>query len=259
MAVAGLALIGTCLQAVVQPMWDERRAVHGTPDSKTLQLTSRGGLSFGVLGGFRTIAADLVWLKSYVAWEQRDARTTESMLQLTTALDPRPLNFWINGARMIAYDFAAWHIAEVECARVVSESERETISQSHAQRAVLFLERAAEFHPSVAALWIERANIELNCARDVSAAAESYRRASQLDDAPFFAARIHAELLRRLDRKQEALAWLIALHPALPCEVAAAAADLVFARIRELESELAVPPTDRFVPRARNGGAELDL
>ena len=257
MAVAGLALIGACLQAVVQPVWEERRALQS--DSKTLQLTSRGGLSFGVLGGFRTIAADLVWLKTYVAWEERDASTAESMLQLTTALDPRPLGFWINGARMIAYDFAAWHIEQGEGTRQISESEREAISRSHAGRAVLFLERAAEFHPGVAALWIERANIELNCARDVDAAAESYRRASQMPDAPFFAARIHAELLRRLHRKSEALTWLMALHPALPREVEAAAADLVLARIRDLEVELAVPSTDRFVPRAPSVGAELDL
>ena len=89
-------------------------------------------------------------------------------------------------------------------------------------------------------MWIEQANIELNTRRDLAAAAESYRRAAELPGAPYYAARIHAELLRRSGRTREALAWLVQLYPRLPRGDAAAAADLVRSRIRELECELAV-------------------
>jgi hypothetical protein len=114
--------------------------------------------------------------------------------------------------------------------------------------AVAHLEAAMAFHPASAALWIERANIELHRIRDPAAAAESYRRAWQQPHAPYYAARIHAELLRRLGRKAEALDWLVQLHPSLPAGDDAAARDTVLERIRELERELRVPAARAFHP-----------
>lgn len=97
------------------------------------------------------------------------------------------------------------------------------------------------FHPARADLWIERANIELNQLHDVAAAAESYRRAARQSDAPYYAARLYAEMLRRQGRNAEALSWLVQLHPTLPKDHEAAAAAIVLARIRELERQTAVP------------------
>lgn len=211
-----------------------------------MDMMAAQGLSLGVLGGFRAIAADLVWLKTYVAWEARDIQATESLLQLATALDDRPLCFWLNGARMMAYDIPAWRIDEVHRAGPISETERRHIGESQARRALAFLERGTLCHPTTSAFWIERANIELNCLHDAASAAESYRRASEQPDAPYFPARIHAELLRRQGLKVEALAWLVQLYPTLPTHVEAAAAPLVLSRIRELENELSIAPRARF-------------
>lgn len=97
-------------------------------------------------------------------------------------------------------------------------------------------------------LWIEQANIELNRLGDTAAAAESYRRAWEQPRAPYYAARLHAELLRRLDRKAEALAWLVKLHTHLSPSDEAAGADLVLARIRDLERELGVPTGQGYRP-----------
>ena len=204
------------------------------------------GVSFGVLGGFRAIAADLVWLRAYVAWEKRDAPATESLLQLATALDGRSLSFWLNGARMMAYDIPAWQIDDAGGGGVVSPAEQKRIVEKQARRALSFLELAMTCHPTSAALWIERANIELNRLSDPTSAAESYRRASEQPGAPYYPARLHAELLRRLGRKAEALAWLVQLYPRLPKQVEAAAAGLVLARIRILEAELSVAPEKCF-------------
>ena len=199
------------------------------------------GATFGILGGCRTMMADLVWLRAYLAWERRDAPATETLLKLASVLDPHPIYFWLNGARIMAYDMPAWEIAAAGGPLKISPTQQALISAVQARRALGFLDEAMIYHPANAALWIERANIELNRLHETAAAAESYRRASQQPDAPYFAARLHAELLRRLGRKIEALAWLVDLHPRLPSNVEAAAADVVLARIRELERELAVP------------------
>ena len=107
---------------------------------------------------------------------------------------------------------------------------------------------ALAFHPTSPDLWIERANIELNRMHDGEAAAESYRRAWEQPGAPYYAARLYAEVLRRLGRKAEALAWLVKLHPTLPRGDERAGEELVLARIRDLERELGVPPEQRYQP-----------
>ncbi|HTO02050.1 MAG TPA: hypothetical protein VL069_00040, partial [Opitutus sp.] len=214
-------------------------------------------ITLAVLGGFRAIAADLVWLKSYFAWERRDVDATEPLLQLTTVLDGRPLSFWLNGARIIAFDITAWRIDAAHGVGPVPESARTRLAELQGHRALLFLQRGLAQHPHRASLWIERANIELNCLHDPSLAAESYRRASEQPDAPYFSARIYAELLRRLGRKEEALAWLVELYPRLPVHVEAAAADVVLGRIHQLEDELSIEPAKRF-PLPKRNAANLD-
>lgn len=210
------------------------------------------GSTCALFGGLRTVAADLAWLRAFVSWERRDSAATEAMLRLTTALDPVPVYFWINGARMIAYDMPAWLPADATSGAI---REREA---AHARRALDFLANALINHPANAALWIERGNIELHRLHDLGAAAESYRRASELPGAPFYAARIYAELLRRAGRQADALSFLVALYPKLPASDETAGAELVLYRIRILEQELAIPADACFdARRSKRDGESL--
>lgn len=198
------------------------------------------GLARAVLGGFRGVTADALWLEAYATWERRDWAATETWLNLTTTVDPRPLAFWLTGARIIAYDIPVWRI-EVEGA---AESGR--IIEEQARRALQRLAQAREVFPRTSAIWIEMGNIELNRRHDLEAAAADYRRAAEMPDAPFFAARIHGELLRRLGRKREALAWLERIYPTLPRAgvsndreaIEEARADVVWERIEALRRDL---------------------
>lgn len=187
------------------------------------------------------------------AAEAHDLPATESLLHLVTVIDPRPLYFWVNGARIMAYDMPVWRLEAAGDDVRVSVAVRDRIAQDQARRALDLLAEARRFHPDSAALWIEQANIEFNRLGDMAAAAESYRRAWELPGAPFYAARLHAVLLRRLGRNAEALVWLVKLHPQLPANDEAAGADLVLARIRELEHELGVPAGQGYGQRAERG------
>jgi hypothetical protein len=206
------------------------------------------GLTFGVLGGFRAIAADFAWVRVYVIWEKHDLPATETLLTLVSALDPRPLYFWLNSARILAYDMPGWRIAAAGGYETVPEAQQRNVDAEQAQLALRRLDAALPFHPANADLWIERANIELTRLHDVAAAAASYRRAWEQPNAPYFAARLYAEMLKRLGRKAEALAWLVQLHPQLPPNDESAGAALVLARIRDLERELRVPATGTYQP-----------
>ena len=253
MILAGLALTGGVLRWIERPLWAEVRAEQPALRLDSIGAAAGQGVTLGLLGGFRAIVADFTWLRMFVIWEQRDLPATESLLRLATAVDPRPIYFWTNGARIVAFDMTAWRIEAGGGYDAVSAAQQERIGAEQARLALGLLDRGMAFHPSDPTLWTERAGIELNRLHDTAAAAASYRRAWELPGGPVYAARLHAELLKRLGRKAEALAWLVNLHPQLPPDDEGTA--VVLGRIRDLERELGIPLMQTYQPRTAGGKA----
>lgn len=245
--VATLAAAGVVLGHVAAPAWSAARARQPALRLDSSLTAAGQGVTLALLGGFRALVADATWIRMYALWEKRDLPGTETLLKLVPAIDPRPVYFWLNGARILAYDLPVWRIERAGGYDAVSPEAQERIGREQGQRGVQHLEAAMRFHPASADIWIERANIELNRLRDVTAAAESYRRAWEQPRAPYYAARMHAELLRRSGRTREALAWLVQLHPALPAGEEAGGT-VVLGRIRELERALDVPAGQAYRP-----------
>jgi hypothetical protein len=244
----GLIAAGAALDRIVAPVWTAARARQPALRLDSSMAAAGQGVTLALLGGFRALVADAVWIRMYVLWERHDLPGTQSLIQLVTAIDPRPLYFWLNGARILAHDFSAWRIQAAGGYDAVGPAVEARVSQEQGTLALALLSEAATYHPASADLWIERANIELHRVRDLAAAAESYRRAWEQPRAPYYAARLHAELLRRQDRKAEALEWLVRLHPTLPPGDEGAARDTVLGRIRELEQELGIPAARIYQP-----------
>lgn len=250
LTVAGLAAAGAVLGRIAEPAWAAFR--NRQPE---LKLESAGraaghGVMLALLGGFRTLVADAIWIRMYALWERRDMAATDTFIRLTTAIDPRPIHFWLNGARIIAYDIPVWRIEAAGGFNAVPEAVQTRTNHEQARVALSHLDAAMEHHPANPDLWVERANIQLNRLGDIAAAAQSYRRAWEQPGGPYYAARLHAELLRRSGRLAEALEWLVKLHPMLPPNEEGAGSDVVLSRIRELEQQLRIPPDQAYrVPR----------
>ena len=242
LVVGTLALAGAGLTSVLGLRPGGRTGL----DSRELKASPGAGALFGWLGGFRALAADFLWLRLYAGWEERDLPGTQTLIGAVVAVDPRPMYFWLNGARMLAYDLPVWRIGAEGGYEVVTAERRKKIETEQARLALRHLESARRVQADPVPLWIEQANIELNKLGDVAAAAASYRRAWEAPGGPYYAARIYAELLKRQGRNAEAYAWLRDLHRKLPRDDEAADAPLVLARIRELEKVLAVAPADRY-------------
>lgn len=154
--------------------------------------------------GFRALAADAVWLQANVAWERRDPVATDRLVRLATTLDPRPLEFWINGARALGYDLSEWEIAAAGGEAKLGATAVAELRARHAANAIALLETARAAHPASPALEIELAQLHWLRRRDAAAAAEHFRRAAALPGAPDFAARLHVALLAQLRRESEA-------------------------------------------------------
>lgn len=244
----GLAAAGTGLGRLAEPVWNTLRVRQPVLAIDAAGMAAGQGVTLALLGGFRALVADLIWIRMYALWERRDLAGTDTLLRVVPAIDPRPLYFWLNGARIIAHDFAAWRIEAAGGHDVAPETLQQRITREQARRGLERLELALQHHPQSAELWIERGNIHLHRLADLPAAAESYRRAWEVPGGPYYAARLHAEVLRRSGRLPEALAWLARLHPTLPPEDEAAAADVVLDRIRGLEAQLGIPPARAYRP-----------
>ena len=246
--IGGLAASGMALDQLVAPVWSAARARQPALRLNSSVAAAGQGVTLALLGGFRALVADVVWVRMHVLWERHDLPATQSLLQLVPAIDPRPLYFWINGARILAHDFSMWRLDMAGGYEAAGAEVEQRINREQARVALGHLATAMEYHPRSPELWIERAAIELTRLRDVAAAAESYRRAWEQPNAPYYAARLHAELLRRQGKNAEALAWLVKLHPTLPAADDGAARDVVLSRIRDLEHELNVPEERAYRP-----------
>ncbi len=210
--------------------------------------TSLGqGFIIGTLGGFRTILADFAWLQLYNVWVQKKRAELSALIRLVTTLDPRPEFFWINASRMLAYDVSAWRIKDEGGYFLLPKARQEAINSEQSEQAFALLHRALEFHPDSPYLHLEIGQIYMNCLKDDGRAAEWFLKASELPNAPYFAARIYAELLRCQGRLREAYNYLKQHFFKLE-EAPFPQREIVLDRIRYYEELLDLSPSLLFLP-----------
>ncbi|MFU8848314.1 MAG: tetratricopeptide repeat protein [Opitutales bacterium] len=243
-----LLVLGLLTRPLEAPAW--QRVQTGQPELKLAQMEGAlgQGLIIGMLGGFRAIMADFLWIQTNTVWERRERAKLDSMVRLVTSIDPRPVFFWTNSARMIAYDVPNWRIREEGGYRAVPESRQAEIDREQAAQAFAHLRRALEFHPENPRLYLEIGQIYLNRLDDPAQAAPWFLKASEQPGAPYFAARIYAQLLRRQGLDAEAYDFLKDLFNRLPDHDPYAQKGIVLERIRDLEQSLGVPSAEVFSP-----------
>lgn len=249
--VAALTVAGLALRPVESPAWESLRADQPALKLDSIQGALGQGVTVGLLGGFRAIVADFFWLKTNSVWGDNDLPATQTYVHLVTAIDPRPLYFWLNGSRMIAYDMPNWRIQAAGGYDTVPQSVQRKFDEEQSAVAVDYLKSGLGYHPDEPLLYIEIANVYLNRLKDNATAAEYYLKAAQQPDAPHYAARIYAELLRRMGRNREAYDWLKKTYAELPKGSDAsftAVPEVVLERIRELEKELGIPESEAYQP-----------
>lgn len=196
------------------------------------------GLSVAILGGYRSVAANLVWLSKNESWEQRDLPGTFAKIALATSIDPRPEMFWLNGSRIIANDMPAWVVGDENTDQLIHSIEGRKIARQYANRALSFLESSRTFHEGNPDIYLEEAMIYWRKLDDLETAANRFLEATQAEDPPYHAFRIYGELLSKLGRKREALEFLERHYETLPDGSIEAMKVVVGDRIRVLRKEL---------------------
>ena len=248
-----VVLILVLAYGLARPWASQMNASFSADSSDGEPLSLHHSLSQGVIpglgGGLQNLIADFVWLRMNQSWAVREVSETQNYIQLAITLDPRFFYFWRNGARILAYDLPVWRIrSREENGYSLPSREKEAIRKEQAEQAIALLERARLYHPDSPEVWIEIGQIQNNVLNDPLAAAASFLKAAEMENAPFFAGRLHAELLRRAGLSEKAYLYYRKIYPTLPQDQPEAAREVVLMRIRDLEEELEIPVQNQYPP-----------
>lgn len=236
---AGLALLIGWAVAPLDRSIAERLGQNAEVETlRNLDSQFGQGLSVAILGGYRSVAANLVWLSMNQNWEQRDLAGTLGKLAFATSIDPRPELFWLNGSRIIANDMPTWVIGIDDTDLHVESAEGRAIASQFANRALGFLEGSRVYHEQNPKIYIEEAMILWRKANDLEGAVGRFEQAIRAESPPFYAHRVYGELLVKLDRKEKALKLLETHYETLPEDSIEAMKPVVADRIRNLRREL---------------------
>lgn len=246
LVLGGLLLAGVFLRPLEEAAWGRVRENQPALQFSEIEGAAGQGIMLGLLSGGRALLADLIWIRGYTAWADTDVDRCSALISLAVGIDPRPLFFWINGGRILAYDLPVWRVDQASEGAKLPDTVVERIHREQGERALVFFERGLGYHPDNPWFLVDMANIHQKKLDDLEGAARLYRRAAEVPDAPPFASRVYAELLRRLGRDRAAYEWLTAYHPTLERGDPMTMEGVVLERIRELEKVLGIPESDRY-------------
>jgi tetratricopeptide (TPR) repeat protein len=154
------------------------------------------------LGGFRTVAADLLWLRAERAWHG-DWWAMVPLMETITELDPHFLMAW---------KVYGWHCAY----NLHGESVTLIEKRYWLDRGLEVLERAVEANPDTWDMYFDLGWTYYDRAHEPYRAAEAFRQAAEFPDAPHYVTRMYYRAFEHImdfDRLFPALEYARQRHP----------------------------------------------
>lgn len=162
-------------------------------------LSVRAAWARALPSGLRRVAAGWSWVQARRAWEAENPRALRQSLFAAVGWRPEHRVYWIEGARMLAFDVPQWRGGGwVERRRGVEEALR-------------FLAEAETLHPMAFEIPWEIGWLRGWALADLDGADRALARAAALAPFPRPVVRLRAAVLQRLGRSEEARALLAGL------------------------------------------------
>jgi hypothetical protein len=211
------------------------------PATLSIGLREQIGQSafIAVLGGFRSVIADLLFIDAYSAWERTDWTYLLLRLRQATELQPRAILFW---------EMAGWHMAwNAGTAALEDDSKspaaRRRLEHDYLELGKDFLVRGIAHNPEKPELYEALARLYRDKFHDHARAAENFEKASRLPGHHSYDERFSAyELAECEGREREAYVRLRALYQRgekqrLP---------RLINQLRAMEKRLKIPTNERI-------------
>ena len=189
-AIAALAIAGACALPAKNAA---SKASPRNVDSDTIRAALGNGMLFGVLGGYRSLISDFVWIKGYLDWEKKDLAACIASIQLATEIDPYMISFWTQGASIIAFDTPHWMLQKLPPAQR-TEAALQIFKSRQAAAAIKFLDKALALFPNNGEILLQKGQIAIS-EGDFKLAEECYAPLASLPEPTVYARRIYASLL----------------------------------------------------------------
>jgi tetratricopeptide (TPR) repeat protein len=245
-----LALTGFITAPLERHAWARVAANQVEMNAESLEGALGQGVVLAVLGGFRTLVADLLFIEMYTHWADKDAARVEALIPVVTSIDPRPLFFWRESSRMVVFDIPVWRmrVQEQRLGRKLTPQERRVLTVEQARKGIAILHQALNYRPEDARIFQDIAIVYLTKLGDKEKAAEYYLKAWRCPNGSFYHGRLYAVLMDQSGHPRKAYRFLQEYYNSVPLEHPFARAGVVLERIRELEARLGIPENERFVP-----------
>jgi len=160
------------------------------------------GFLLAVLGGYGDIVSDMIWIKSYTDWEEKNLEKCISNMEMALTINPNNKMFWSMAASILAYDSPHWIVEE---RNITDSAEIMRVRKVQASKATEYLKRGLEIFPDSLKLLMELGDIYADILGDYDNAIKYYKIAIDADREFIFTRRIYANLLAQSGRQSEAL------------------------------------------------------
>ena len=224
-----------------QKLTEEHRAAYFHGAKLNLDLRQKvGQLGFlAALSGFRSILADLLWIKAHTEWEKTAWGRMALLFNTVTTLQPRNVMFW---------DMSAWQMAWNASLSALQDPKQPSLKlRLKAQREYFdlgkdFLVRGIENNPDNYKLYEALANLYNQKYGDHYAASEQYALAARFPEAPSYIKRMAAyQLAETPGHEREAYEKLRALYNMGEKEWL----PTLLLKLKQLEEKLNIPEDQR--------------
>jgi hypothetical protein len=240
--VAPIALIAVLFFAAKLKLEADLGHQHLAAGPLGLDLRERIGQSafIAVLGGFRSVIADLLFIDAHAAWERTDWMHLLLRLRQATELQPRAILFW---------DIAGWHMAWNASIAAENDESKSPLARQRSSREYIelgrdFLNRGIANNPQKPQLYEALARLQRDRLHDHAGASENFYKASQLPGCAAYDERFSGyELAACEGRERQAYERLRALYLRGEKERLPG----LIARLKALEEKLNIPLAERVV------------
>ena len=196
-----LAGAGIASAPLEKPAWNYVKTTMPEISAESLSETAGTGVILGTIGGFRTVLADIAWLRAYHFWSTRELQSCESLMALARTLDPQNYFFWENSINYVAFDFPSWIIQARGGARVAEKVQAEIHRKAYEAALEIIAQMAKRFpgEGKVYALAAQVTMIKTSLIYgkpDFERALEFYKLAMESRRSPWFCFLSYANIVR---------------------------------------------------------------
>jgi hypothetical protein len=202
-----LAVAGVAKLPLEERFSDDLRAKGLLQTAVGLDLREGlGQMGFAAsLGGLRSLVASITYLQAYAAFEDTDWGKVDSLMTVTTRLQPREASYWDEASWHQAYNAASSYLRNENLRAAI----RSKLYRDQVQRGVEILQEGLRFLPDHPKLLVKLGMIYADRQQEPRKAAETFLKAYQHGANGFYERRAAYELVKLGDPEADWKAYEI--------------------------------------------------